>query len=106
MTSSENALIADAAGARQIVADKYPGDRGLLVAFVASNLVHLAPGDPRSPRRPRCTPTISGTAIELIDPSDSVMRAGLTTKTSTHLKRLIKVLGESQDASVIQQPTR
>ena len=39
-----------------------------------------------------------------MNPSDNVMRAGLTAK-HIDTEELIKVLGESQDAPVIQRPT-
>ena len=68
LTGSDNALIADAAELVQIVAGKYPGDRGLLVAFVM-NLVHLAPGEYcLQPPTVRCTPNVSGTAIDADEP--------------------------------------
>ena len=56
LTGSENALIADAAELVQIVAGKYPGDRGLLVAFVM-NWCTWHPANPHSPPTARCTPT-------------------------------------------------
>ena len=103
LTGSENARIADAAELVQIVAGKYPGDRGLLVAFVM-NLVHLAPGESAFTPDGQVHAYVSGTAIELMNPSDNVMRAGLTAK-HIDTEELIKVLGESQDAPVIQRPT-
>ena len=103
LTGSDNALIADAAELVQIVAGKYPGDRGLLVAFVM-NLVHLAPGESAFTPDGQVHAYVSGTAIELMNPSDNVMRAGLTAK-HIDTEELIKVLGESQDAPVIQRPT-
>ena len=55
LADSENVAIADAAELVQIVAGKYPGDRGLLVAFVM-NLVRLAPGESAfTPPMVRCT---------------------------------------------------
>ncbi len=46
---------------------------------------------------------VSGTAIELMNPSDNVLRAGLTPK-HIDAEELIKVLGERQDAPVVQRP--
>ena len=46
---------------------------------------------------------VSGTAIELMNPSDNVLRAGLTPK-HIDTEELIKVLGEHQDAPVLQRP--
>ena len=103
LADSENVAIADAAELVQIVAGKYPGDRGLLVAFVM-NLVRLAPGESAFTPDGQVHAYISGTAIELMNPSDNVMRAGLTAK-HIDTEELIKVLGESQDAPVIQSPT-
>ncbi len=103
LLDSSDALVADPAELVQIVAGKYPGDRGLLVAFVM-NLVHLAPGEAAFTPDGQVHAYVSGTAIELMNPSDNVMRAGLTPK-HIDTEELIKVLGESQDAPVIQRPT-
>ena len=96
LTDAENPVIADAAELVQIVAGGYPGDRGLLV--------HLAPGESAFTPDGQVHAYVSGTAIELMNPSDNVMRAGLTAK-HIDTEELIKVLGESQDAPVIQRPT-
>lgn len=95
-------VVADAAELVRIVDGKYPGDRGLLVAFVM-NLVHLAPGESAFTPDGQVHAYVSGTAIELMNPSDNVMRAGLTAK-HIDTEELIKVLGEKQDAPVIQRP--
>ncbi len=97
-----NDVVADAAELVRIVDGKYPGDRGLLVAFVM-NLVHLAPGESAFTPDGQVHAYVSGTAIELMNPSDNVMRAGLTAK-HIDTEELIKVLGEKQDAPVIQRP--
>ena len=68
------------------------------------NLVHLAPGESAFTPDGQVHAYVSGTAIELMNPSDNVMRAGLTAK-HIDTEELIKVLGESQDAPVIQRPT-
>ncbi|MDY6052096.1 MAG: mannose-6-phosphate isomerase, class I [Rothia sp. (in: high G+C Gram-positive bacteria)] len=95
-----------AAGVAELVTlidSKYPGDRGLLVALVM-NLIYLAPGDSAYTPDGQVHAYVSGTAIELMNPSDNVMRAGLTPK---HIdeEELIKILGESQAAPTIQRPT-
>lgn len=95
-------VVADAVELVRIVDGKYPGDRGLLVAFVM-NLVHLAPGESAFTPDGQVHAYVSGTAIELMNPSDNVMRAGLTAK-HIDTEELIKVLGEKQDAPVIQRP--
>ena len=102
LTDSDNALVADAARLVQHVHAKYPGDRGLLVAFVM-NLLHLAPGDSAFTPDGQVHAYVSGSAIELMNPSDNVMRAGLTSK---HIdsEELIKVLGEKQSAPIIARP--
>ena len=92
LLGASNDVVADAAELVRIVDGKYPGDRGLLVAgesaFTPDGQVHAY---------------VSGTAIELMNPSDNVMRAGLTAK-HIDTEELIKVLGEKQDAPVIQRP--
>lgn len=102
LLGASNEVVADAAELVRIVDSKYPGDRGLLVAFVM-NLVHLAPGESAFTPDGQVHAYVSGTAIELMNPSDNVMRAGLTAK-HIDTEELIKVLGEKQDAPVIQRP--
>lgn len=102
LLGASNDVVADAAELVRIVDGKYPGDRGLLVAFVM-NLVHRAPGESAFTPDGQVHAYVSGTAIELMNPSDNVMRAGLTAK-HIDTEELIKVLGEKQDAPVIQRP--
>ena len=102
LLGASNDVVADAAELVRIVDGKFPGDRGLLVAFVM-NLVHLAPGESAFTPDGQVHAYVSGTAIELMNPSDNVMRAGLTAK-HIDTEELIKVLGEKQDAPVIQRP--
>lgn len=102
LLGASNDVVADAAELVRIVDGKCPGDRGLLVAFVM-NLVHLAPGESAFTPDGQVHAYVSGTAIELMNPSDNVMRAGLTAK-HIDTEELIKVLGEKQDAPVIQRP--
>lgn len=102
LLGASNDVVADAAELVRIGDGKYPGDRGLLVAFVM-NLVHLAPGESAFTPDGQVHAYVSGTAIELMNPSDNVMRAGLTAK-HIDTEELIKVLGEKQDAPVIQRP--
>lgn len=102
----------DAAGADSAIAGvtelvelldrKYPGDRGLLVA-VTMNLMHLAPGEAAFTPDGQVHAYVSGTAIELMNPSDNVLRAGLTPK-HVDEEELIRVLGEQQNAPAIQRP--
>ena len=86
LLGASNDVVADAAELVRIVDGKYPGDRES--AFTPDGQVHAY---------------VSGTAIELMNPSDNVMRAGLTAK-HIDTEELIKVLGEKQDAPVIQRP--
>ena len=102
LLGASNDVVADAAELVRIVDGRYPGDRGLLVAFMM-NLVHLAPGESAFTPDGQVHAYVSGTAIELMNPSDNVMRAGLTAK-HIDTEELIKVLGEKQDAPVIQRP--
>lgn len=102
LLGASDVVVADAAELVRIVDGKYSGDRGLLVAFVM-NLMHLAPGESAFTPDGQVHAYVSGTAIELMNPSDNVMRAGLTAK-HIDTEELIKVLGEKQDAPVIQCP--
>ncbi|ORC20647.1 mannose-6-phosphate isomerase, class I [Rothia nasimurium] len=95
-----------AAGVAELVTlldSKYPGDRGLLVALVM-NLLYLAPGDSAHTPDGQIHAYISGTAIELMNPSDNVMRAGLTPK-HIDTEELITTLSERQEAPIIRHPT-
>ena len=67
------------------------------------NLMNLAPGDSAFTPDGQVHAYVSGTAIELMNPSDNVLRAGLTPK-HIDAEELIKVLGEHQDAPVVQRP--
>lgn len=101
IAGSESA-IAGVTELTELIDSKYPGDRGLLVALVM-NLIYLAPGESAYTPDGQVHAYVSGTAIELMNPSDNVMRAGLTGK---HIdeEELIRVLGENQNAPVIQRP--
>lgn len=98
----QESVLAGVAELVQLVDSKYPGDRGLLVALVM-NLIYLAPGESAYTPDGQVHAYVSGTAIELMNPSDNVMRAGLTPK---HIdeEELIKILGEAQSAPSIQRP--
>lgn len=98
-TSALDTLLARAADLVAQVDRKHPGDRGLLVAVVM-NLVYLAPGDSAFTPDGQVHAYVSGTAIEIMNPSDNVMRAGLTPK-HIDTEELIKILGEQQAAPKI-----
>lgn len=103
--SPENTVsetVRNAADLVELIHNKYPADRGLLVAFVM-NLLHLSPGDAAHTPDGQVHAYVSGTAIELMNPSDNVMRAGLTPK-YIDTEELIRVLGDTQDAPVITRP--
>lgn len=82
---------------------KHPGDRGLLVATVM-NLVHLKPGDSAHTPDGQVHAYVSGCAVEIMNPSDNVMRAGLTSK-HIDIDELISILADSQPAPQIEGPT-
>lgn len=98
----QNSAIAGAVELVALLDAKYPGDRGLLVALVM-NLLHLEPGDAAFTPDGQVHAYVSGTAIELMYPSDNVMRAGLTSK-HVDEEELITALGEHQNAPAIQRP--
>lgn len=98
----QQSLAAGIAELVTLVSDKYPGDRGLLVAL-AMNLVYLAPGESVYTPDGQVHAYVSGTAIELMNPSDNVLRAGLTPK-HIDLEELIKVLGPEQAAPQVTGP--
>ena len=98
----QNSAIAGAVELVALVDAKYPGDRGLLLALVM-NLLHLKPGDAVFTPDGQVHAYVSGTALELMYPSDNVMRAGLTSK-HVDEEELITALGEHQNIPTIQRP--
>lgn len=95
-------FLRDAAQLVGHVAAKYPGDRGLLVALVM-NYLQLEPGQAAYTPDGQVHAYVEGTAIELMNPSDNVMRAGLTPK-HIDTEELIKILAPEQGAPEIQVP--
>lgn len=95
-------LLADVAELVQTVTRKYPGDCGLLVALVM-NYIKLAAGESAFTPAGQVHAYVSGTAVELMNPSDNVLRAGLTPK-HIDTEELIKVLAEEQSLPEIQRP--
>lgn len=71
--------VAVAPGPYPMLAERYPGDMGVVVAMLMHE-VRLAPGQAMyvPPRVPHAY--LSGTAVELMAGSDNVLRAGLTSK--------------------------
>lgn len=76
--------------------EQYPGDRGVLVA-ACMNLVHLAPGEALFTDAGMLHAYVSGTAVEIMNPSDNVLRAGLTPK-HVDVPELTRILVDDQAA--------
>ncbi|QRZ61346.1 mannose-6-phosphate isomerase, class I [Rothia sp. ZJ932] len=102
--SGDERVLVKAAELVEMVAGKYPGDRGLLVALVM-NYIELAPGESAFTPDGQVHAYLDGTAIELMNPSDNVMRAGLTPK-HIDTDELIKILAVEQGSPEIQTPER
>lgn len=83
----------------EYIEEKCPGDRGLLVAVVM-NLLYLEPGDSAFTPDGQVHAYVSGTAIEIMNPSDNVLRAGLTPK-HIDTQELIEVLRDDQYAPAV-----
>lgn len=94
--AGRSSLIDDVANLVQMLTRKCPGNRGILVATVM-NLMHLKPGDSAFTVDGQVHAYVSGTAIEIMNPSDNVLRAGLTPK-HVAVQELIQVLREDQNA--------
>ncbi|MFW0155909.1 mannose-6-phosphate isomerase, class I [Rothia sp. P6271] len=94
-------VLYDVAQLMQLLQQKHPADIGALVAMVM-NLLHLHPGDSAYTPDGQVHAYVSGTAIELMNPSDNVMRAGLTPK-HIDVEELIRILAVQQDAPVVQR---
>ncbi|MFW6187257.1 MAG: mannose-6-phosphate isomerase, class I, partial [Actinomycetota bacterium] len=84
------------------VDERHPGDRGLLVA-VCMNHVRLAPGQSLHTPAGQVHAYLSGTAIEVMGPSDNVLRAGLTGK-HVDVAELLAVLADEQAAPEVVEP--
>lgn len=84
--------------------EAYPGDRGILVA-TAMNQLFLAPGEAAHTPDGQVHAYISGTAVEIMNPSDNVMRAGLTPK-HIDVEQMLSVLVPEQPAPPVQTPVR
>lgn len=82
--------------------DAYPGDRGTLVA-VAMNQLFLKPGESAHTPHGQVHAYLQGTAIEIMNPSDNVMRAGLTPK-HIDIKELLSVVVADQPAPDLVLP--
>ncbi|RUQ20930.1 mannose-6-phosphate isomerase, class I [Kocuria sp. HSID16901] len=76
--------------------DAYPGDRGILVA-VAMNQLFLKPGESAHTPHGYIHAYIQGTAVEIMNPSDNVMRAGLTPK-HVDVKEMLATVVQEQPA--------
>lgn len=82
----------------------HPGDRGLLVALCMNHLV-LEPGESMFTPAGQAHAYLKGTAVEIMECSDNVLRAGLTPK-HVDVAELLRVVapeqapGEPQDAPV------
>lgn len=98
-STDSNRTLTRAAQLIEHIENKCPGDRGLLVASVM-NLLYLEPGDSAFTPDGQVHAYVSGTAIEIMNPSDNVLRAGLTPK-HIDTQELIKVLREDQSAPAI-----
>lgn len=85
----------------ETICEKCCDDTGLLIA-VAMNLLNLEPGDAAFIPDGQVHAYISGTAIEIMNPSDNVLRAGLTPK-HIDATELMKILREDQRAPQIQR---
>lgn len=82
--------------------DRHPGDRGIMVA-VAMNQLFLAPGESAHTPDGQVHAYISGTAVEIMDASDNVMRAGLTPK-HVDVPEMLGVLRAEQPAPEVAGP--
>lgn len=82
----------------------HPGDRGLLVALCMNHLI-LEPGEAMFTPAGQVHAYLQGTAVEIMECSDNVLRAGLTPK-HIDVPELLKIVsaeqapGEPQDAPV------
>ncbi|GGG54442.1 mannose-6-phosphate isomerase, class I [Kocuria dechangensis] len=84
------------------VADRHPGDRGLLVAVCMHHL-RLAPGQSVHTPAGQLHAYLSGAAVEVMSSSDNVLRAGLTGK-HVDVPEVLRVLSEEQPPPEVLDP--
>lgn len=82
--------------------EAYPGDRGILVATAMSQLF-LEPGQSAHTPAGQVHAYVSGTAVEIMEASDNVMRAGLTPK-HVDVEQMLAVLVPDQPAPPLRGP--
>ncbi len=87
-----------------MLAERYPGDMGVVVAMLMHE-VRLAPGQAMyvPPRVPHAY--LSGTAVELMAGSDNVLRAGLTSK-HVDVPELLSVASFEPAEPAVLEPER
>ena len=90
------------AGLVRYVADRHPGDRGLLVALCMHHL-RLAPGQSVHTPAGRLHAYLSGAAVEVMSSSDNVLRAGLTGK-HMDVPEVLRVLADEQPPPEVVDP--
>lgn len=90
------------AGLVRYVAQRHPGDRGLLVA-VCMNHVRLTPWQSVHTPSGQLHAYLSGTAVEVMNSSDNVLRAGLTGK-HVDVPGLLAVLAGEQTVPEVVDP--
>ncbi|KAB3522972.1 mannose-6-phosphate isomerase, class I [Corynebacterium sp. zg254] len=71
--------IAEVVGVLRVLAEQYPGDRGLLCALLL-NYVVLQPGEALFLDAGQLHAYVQGTGVEIMANSDNVLRGGLTSK--------------------------
>jgi len=85
------------------LADRYPGDPGLVVAALL-NLVRLAPGQAMFLDAGNLHAYLSGVAVEVMANSDNVVRGGLTSK-HVDQSTLLEIVNTSPIVPLVQQPS-
>ena len=111
--SSTDQLTADAVDLLRSLTAAYPQDPGLLVAL-CMNLVELNPGEAMATPAGQLHAYVSGTAVEIMDASDNVLRAGLTSKhvdvvellriTAVHQKQPVRAVLEPRPDGGVKIP--
>ncbi|MGV9709165.1 mannose-6-phosphate isomerase, class I [Gordonia sp. NPDC003424] len=104
VSESSDQLRRDVVDAYATLFESFPDDRGVLVAL-CMHLLRLEPGQAVATTPGQLHAYLSGTAIEIMDNSDNVLRAGLTPK-HVDVDALITVTRDQQDLPTLMRPVQ
>lgn len=103
LSSAASEEFADALAAVRSIAERNPGDPGIVVALLM-NFVVLRPGEAIFLRAGLLHAYVSGLGVEIMAASDNVLRGGLTPK-HIDVDELLSIVDTAPAGVPVQQPT-